>query len=45
MAAPELEVSVKGVHCKPKLESNHSKSSQNFEIILWKSLFFNKAAG
>ena len=26
MAASELEVSVKGVHCIPKLESSHSKS-------------------
>ena len=27
MAASELEVSVKGVHCIPKLETSHWKSS------------------
>ena len=45
MAASELEVSVKGVHCIPKLERSHAKSGQNFEIILWNSSFFNKVAG
>ena len=31
MALSELEVSIKGVHCIPKLESSHSKS----RLKLW----------
>ena len=44
MAVSELEVSVKGVHYIPKLRAVNQNLDKNFEIILWKSSFFNKDA-
>ena len=44
MAASELEVSVKGVHCIPKLGSNHSKSKSKLCNNPAREFFFIKVA-
>ena len=45
MAASELEVSLKEFAVYQSLKAAIQNLTQNFEIILWKSLFFNKVAG